>query len=251
MSNSRIVWLGADDPPDAFPSTDQALTEPDGLLAAGGDLSTDRLLAAYGRGIFPWYDEGQPILWWSPDPRCVLRPADLHISKRLAQYARRSTLTLRFNHAFSDVIRACAGERRSEQGTWITADMIAAYARLHAAGWAHSIEVWDQERLVGGLYGLCIGRVFFGESMFSRVDNASKFAMFGLTQHMLASGLELVDCQVVSRHLMTLGATTIPRSEFKQMLRTLCQPATSFTDWPTESLAVAESLQELGAAALQ
>lgn len=251
MSTQRVAWLSPDDSPDLFPDVESALREPDGLLAAGGDLGTERLLNAYRRGIFPWYDEGQPILWWAPDPRCILRPRDLCVSKRLRQYARRSTCTLRFNRAFGDVIRACAGARESQQDTWITAEMITAYERLHTNGWAHSVEVWDHGQLVGGLYGLCIGRMFFGESMFSAVDNASKFAMLGLTSQMLSHNLELIDCQVVSQHLITMGAITIPRRDFTSLLGTLCNPARPFTDWPDAALSIAESLQGWRSAALQ
>ena len=246
----RIAWLSPDDPADRFPNVETALCEPDGLLAAGGDLAQERLLAAYTRGIFPWYDDGQPILWWSPDPRCVLRPERLRISRRLSQYARASNLVLHFNTAFGEVIRACAGERKSQQGTWITEQMIAAYEDLHAAGWAHSIEVSNGDDLVGGLYGLCIGRVFFGESMFSRIDNASKFAMIGLASHMLAHDIELIDCQVVSQHLMTIGAETIPRREFTSLLGDLCDPATRLTDWPTAAVAIADAFQDWRSAAL-
>ena len=250
MSAIRIAWLSAEDPPGNFPDVETALREPDGLLAAGGDLSMERILAAYRHGIFPWYDEGQPILWWSPDPRCVLRPQELRVSRRLAQYARRSNLTLHFNTAFGDVIRACAGERRSQQGTWITTEMISAYEDLHASGWAHSVEIRDEGQLVGGLYGLCIGRVFFGESMFSSTDNASKFAMLGLAAHMLDRGLELIDCQVVSQHLLSIGAMTIPRREFSAALRTLCEPATPVADWPAEPIAIPDALHNWCTAAL-
>lgn len=251
MSTQRVAWLSPDDSPELFPDVESALHEPEGLLAAGGDLGTERLLNAYRRGIFPWYDEGQPILWWAPDPRCILRPCDLRVSKRLARYARRSHLTLRFNTAFGDVIRTCAGARESQLGTWITAEMITAYEQLHANAWAHSVEVWDKEQLVGGLYGLCIGRVFFGESMFSAVDNASKFAMLGLASQMLSHDLELIDCQVVSQHLMTMGATTIPRHEFTALLSALCQPPRPFTDWPDHALSIADSLRVWCSAALQ
>ena len=251
MTAIRIAWLSAEDPPESFPDVETALREPDGLLAAGGDLSQDRILCAYRSGIFPWYDDGQPILWWSPDPRCVLRPDKLRVSRRLAQYARRSALTLHFNSRFGDVIRACAGERRSRQGTWITADMIAAYEDLHAAGWAHSVEVKEDDRLVGGLYGLGIGKVFFGESMFSEVANASKFAMLGLTSHMLQQGLELIDCQVVSQHLLSIGAETIPRREFSAALQALCEPATPARSWPAAPVAVAAALKNWQTAALQ
>lgn len=238
MSRGRIAWLSDADSPDAFPPVANALTEPEGLLAAGGDLSRDRLLAAYVRGIFPWYDEGQPVLWWSPDPRCILWPDQLHISRRLRQQLRNSKAEIRFNTAFASVVEQCAGKRRSQQGTWITQEMKAAYQDLHNEGWAHSIEVWANDELAGGLYGLCIGRVFFGESMFSAKANASKMAMIGLTRHMLANGLDLVDCQVVSPHLLTLGATTVSRQEFTSFLTEACQPPLAHDAWPDKPLPV-------------
>lgn len=251
MKPLRLAWLRPDDPADAFPDIETALDEPDGLLAAGGDLSPERLLAAYRRGIFPWYEDGQPILWWSPDPRCVLRPAELNLSRRLCRYARQSTLELTFNRAFGAVIRACAQRRHYAHGTWITADMVAAYERLHEAGWAHSVEVRDGGELVGGLYGIAIGRVFFGESMYSGVDNASKFALLGLAAVMLDNGLELLDCQVVSEHLLTLGAAPVDRRSFRSLLDTLCPGAERFTAWPPEPVPVALALQSWRAAALQ
>ena len=243
MSPNRIAWLSPADAADAFPDVENALTEPDGLLAAGGDLSLDRLLFAYRKGIFPWYDTGQPILWWSPDPRCVLRPRDLHISRRLQQQMRNSTAQLRFNFAFADVIRACAGRRKSQQGTWITDDMIDAFENLHAHGWAHSIEVWEANELIGGVYGLYIGKVFFGESMFSAKANASKMALLGLSKHMQDSEAELIDCQVVSQHLMTLGASVIPRPDFTQILDWACDPPTRHTSWPQGPLTMPEILR--------
>jgi len=243
MSPNRIVWLSPSDAPEAFPNVADALTDPDGLLAAGGDLDPERILFAYRKGIFPWYDDGQPILWWSPDPRCILRPADLHLSRRLRRQIRSSSAELRFNQAFSDVIRACAGERKSQQGTWITGDMMAAFEQLHGEGWAHSVEIWENAQLVGGIYGLCIGRVFFGESMYSAIPNASKMALLGLTWHMQAEGLELLDCQVVSQHLMTLGASTIPRAEFTKILDRACIRPSRHERWPCGSLPVADLLQ--------
>lgn len=243
MSPNRIVWLSPSDPPEAFPDVAEALTDPDGLLAAGGDLDPKRILVAYRKGIFPWYDDGQPILWWSPDPRCILRPADLHLSRRLRQQIRNSDAELRFNQAFADVIRACAGERKSQQGTWITDDIMAAFERLHADGWAHSVEIWEDGQLVGGVYGLCIGRVFFGESMFSARPNTSKMALFGLTRHMHAEGLELLDCQVVSQHLVTLGASTIDRAEFTEILDRACSPPSRHESWPRASMPIADLLR--------
>lgn len=244
MSPNRISWLSPTDPPGDFPNVAGALAEPDGLLAAGGDLSSARLLAAYRSGIFPWYDDGQPILWWSPDPRCVLRPEELHISRRLQQQIRNSPAELRVNHAFGAVIRACAGERKSQQGTWITAAMIAAYEKLHTEGWAHSIEVWQENELIGGLYGICIGHVFFGESMFSAMPNTSKIAMLGLAKHMRRCGIELIDCQVESQHLATLGARLIPRNEFTQILEKACDPPTQHQNWSQKPIPIVELLHD-------
>jgi leucyl/phenylalanyl-tRNA--protein transferase len=244
MTRGRITWLAPTDPPDAFPDVSLALREPDGLLAAGGDLSSRRLLAAYRLGIFPWYEDGQPILWWSPDPRCILWPADLHVSRRLAREIRTTSLTVGYNQAFAAVIRACAGPRRYQSGTWITADLMAAFESLHSQGWAHSIEIWDDERLVGGLYGIAIGQAFFGESMFSTVPNASKMALMALTRHMLASGIEILDCQVVSPHLATLGATTLPRNEFVTRLEQACAGRARQADWPSGRHAVSDLQQQ-------
>ncbi len=241
---SRITWLGPDDPADAFPPVDSALNEPDGLLAAGGDLNSERLLYAYRNGIFPWYDDGQPVLWWSPDPRCVMRPGDFRLSRRERRYIRQSADVLRCNTAFSDVIRACAGPRRSQQGTWITGDMVRAYERLHAEGWAHSVEVWRDDRLVGGLYGIAIGRVFFGESMWSAEPNTSKSALLYIARRMDAGDLGLLDCQVLSQHLVRMGATVIPRCEFLDILEPLCEPATRFENWPGDPIPVADLLAE-------
>lgn len=242
MSGGRVVWLTAADTPESFPPVEDALREPDGLLAAGGDLSTPRIIAAYRQGIFPWYDDGQPLLWWSPDPRCVFRPADLHISRRLRRDLRRSAWEIRVNTAFGDVIRACAGPRRHGQGTWITQDMQTAYERLHAEGWAHSIEVWQDNELVGGLYGLAVGRVLFGESMFSGQSNASKMALLFVDRLLSAGTLGILDCQVQSSHLLTMGAVTMPRAEFVGQLRNLCTPPNPFLDWPATPLRASDLL---------
>ena len=244
MSNNRVVWLTADDPPDAFPAVDTALCEPDGLLAAGGDLGVERLLAAYRQGIFPWYDEGQPLLWWSPDPRCVFFRGDLHFSRRLQRELRRSTAEVRFNTVFTDVIRACAGPRRYEQGTWITNDMINAYEHLHRDGWAHSIEVWQNDTLIGGLYGLVIGRALFGESMFSHRSNASKIALLMLDGLLADGRLGIIDCQVQSSHLLSMGASVIPRTRFVEMLDDLCEPPIPFEKWPNGPITPVELLPD-------
>ena len=243
MSQSRIAWLSPGDPVESFPPLETAMSEPDGLLAAGGDLTVERLLYAYRSGIFPWYDDGQPLLWWSPDPRCVLRPGDLHVSRRLRRTLRQSGAEVCFNHDFGQVIQACAAPRASQPGTWITVDMIAAFEQLHQEGWAHSIEVWENGELSGGLYGLAIGRVFFGESMFSREPNASKMALLALARYLQDGQFELLDCQVISSHLLSLGATLIPRTEFASALARLCNPPDRFENWPSDPITALELLQ--------
>ena len=242
MSRNRVLWLSPDDPPDAFPDIDGALAEPDGLLAAGGDLSVERLLYAYRSGIFPWFDDGQPILWWSPNPRCVLYPSNFNTSSRFRRSIGKSRATITVNQSFDEVIRACAGPRRSEQGTWITADMIRAYEALHTEGWAHSIEVRENGRLSGGLYGIAIGKMFFGESMFSQQSNASKLAMLYLCENLHANGFDMIDCQVVSRHLTTLGATAVPRSKFAVHLQSACSTPARYDDWPDDPIQVCNLL---------
>lgn len=232
MAAAHLHWINATDRPDAFPDICAAMSEPNGLLAAGGDLSEPRLLAAYSQGIFPWFDDGQPVLWWSPDPRCVIVPGDFHASRRLRRSLRRRDFTISFNTSFDEVIAACALPREGQDGTWITSDMSAAYRHLHRRGWAHSVEVWRNDLLVGGLYGLAIGKVFFGESMFSTSNDASKAAMLELCRVLEAAGFVLLDGQVASPHLLSLGATLMPRSEFKAVLRTECKEAIRFTDWP-------------------
>lgn len=195
------------------------MDEPNGLLAAGGDLSPPRLLAAYRLGIFPWYEEGQPILWWSPHPRTVLFPADIHVSRSLHKTLRRQELRVTLDQCFEKVIRACAGPRRDAHGTWITEEMIEAYCQLHRLGYAHSVEVWQQGRLSGGLYGVALGRAFFGESMFSLVSNASKVALVHLAGQLREWDFGFIDCQVESPHLLSMGATSITRHEFQNLLR--------------------------------
>ena len=218
----RLAWIAADDPPEAFPPVAQAFTEPDGLLAAGGDLSPSRLLYAYAHGIFPWYDEGQPVLWWSPDPRCVIDPNELQISRRLRRSLRNSGFRVTFNRDFSRIVRTCAEPRSGQRGTWITDDMLSAYTHLHKLGWAHSVEVWQDETLAGGLYGLAIGKAFFGESMFTRVNDGSKAALTALSAAMQARDMRLLDGQVESPHLLSLGAALVPRARFCAQLADLC-----------------------------
>lgn len=205
--------------PDAgFPPTRLAETEPNGLLAVGGDLSATRLLQAYRRGIFPWYSAGQPILWWSPAPRMVLCPAEFRVSRSLRRSIRRRGYRVSIDQAFASVIRACAEDRPGSPGTWLVPDMLAAYCALHAEGHAHSIEVWLDGALVGGLYGVAIGQMFFGESMFSRMNDASKVALALLSELALAHPFRLIDCQVYTPHLASLGAREIPRDEFERIL---------------------------------
>ena len=226
-----IYWLPTAGHPEAFPPAEHALQEPDGLLAAGGDLQPQRILAAYVRGIFPWYDEDQPILWWSPDPRAVLWPNDLHVSRRLARALRKMNLRFSADCSFEAVIEGCAAPRAKSSGTWITRDMTIAYRRLHGMGWAHSFEGWLGDDLVAGLYGVAIGRVFFAESMFTRVDNASKAVLFDAVRYLRARSFELIDCQVWSEHLRSLGATMLPRQEFLGHLQRLCVPEGESGDW--------------------
>lgn len=210
-----IPWLRAADP---FPPVDAALIEPNGLLAAGADLSPQRLLDAYARGIFPWFNPGEPILWWSPNPRMVLFPHEFKLRRSLRKRLRHTDYEVRFDTAFREVMLACAMPRPGQQGSWITPQMIDAYTRLHALGHAHSVETWINGELVGGLYGVSIGRVFFGESMFTRVTDASKIAFAHLVAQLAHWGYGLIDCQMSTRHLTSLGAREIPRSEFISLL---------------------------------
>ena len=213
-----IPWLRAGDPPDAFPPVDTALTDPDGLLCAGGDLSPARLLEAYRRGIFPWFSEGQPILWWSPDPRAVLYPAEFKVSRSLAKTIRNRGFTVTVDRAFGRVMELCADARLRPEGTWISPQMLAAYRRLHELGHAHSYETWENDRLIGGLYGIALGQAFFGESMFSLERDASKVALATLVRDMIARGGRVIDCQVASAHLERLGARSVPRRRFVREL---------------------------------
>lgn len=216
----RLPLLGADSI--AFPDIEAALDEPAGLLAFGGDLSSERLLAAYSHGIFPWYSEGQPILWWSPDPRMVIATAAPHVSRRLRRWLKSCRWKIRTDHAFGEVMRACAEPRHDGDGTWITDAMLEAYGHLHAEGHAHSLEVYDGAALVGGIYGIAIGRMFFGESMFSRRGHASKVALLSLCHGLAEHGFPLLDAQVCSAHLESLGAQIMPRADFRREITKLC-----------------------------
>jgi len=201
-----------------FPPPD--LADPNGILAVGGDLSVDRLLEAYRQGIFPWFNPDDPIIWWSPDPRFVLFPDELKIHKSMRPYFNQQKFKVTFDQDFETVMRACQVQRRNHQqgGTWITEDMIEGYCNLHQQGYAHSVEVWDKDELVGGLYGIALGKIFFGESMFAKVSNASKFGFITLVQELKKKGFRLIDCQQETGHLGSLGARAIPRLEFIEML---------------------------------
>lgn len=216
----ELRWLRPEDPPDSFPDVRDALADPDGLLAVGGDLSVERLLAAYRRGIFPWYQHGQPILWWYPDPRAVLFPAEFHVSRSLRRTLRSGAFVYSIDQAFEQVIAGCASDR-DRAGTWITEDMRAAYVEMHRCGHAHSVESWHDGTLSGGLYGISIGGIFFGESMFTRRADASKVALTALARRCRHLGVQLIDCQLPSAHLTSLGAQQIPGADFQQLLRRL------------------------------
>lgn len=215
---TQIPWLEVDS---AFPPAEHALESPNGLLAAGGDLSPERLLTAYSSGIFPWYEAGQPLLWWSPNPRAVLKPAGLNISRSLLKRLRRQEFSVHLNRDFESVITACAGPRAYADATWITDEMNVAYCELHRRGYAHSIECYQGETLVGGLYGVGIGRWFFGESMFHQVSDASKVAFAHLARFMFDHGCPMIDCQIENEHLMSLGCELIPRETFLEELKAI------------------------------
>nr|WP_243749522.1 leucyl/phenylalanyl-tRNA--protein transferase [Pseudoteredinibacter isoporae] len=217
-----------------FPPTSNALEDPNGLLAAGGDLDPATLLSAYRQGIFPWFDESQPILWWSPSPRAVIIPGEEHISRSLKKHIRRSDQKIRCNTAFEEVMLGCAEPRAEDEGSWITEEMLEAYIELHELGHAHSVETWQGGNLVGGLYGIQIGSVFFGESMFSRQSNASKYAFATLCRIARDIGIELIDCQVHNNHLESLGSKDLQRSDFEALLSRLTEKA-SCREFPSGS----------------
>jgi leucyl/phenylalanyl-tRNA--protein transferase len=226
-----IPWL---EPGDPFPSVDEALRSPNGLLAAGADLSPQTLLRAYRKGVFPWYSVGEPILWWSPDPRMVLLPGGVKISRSLRKTLARKDYEVRLDSAFESVVSECAAPRFDQDGTWITPEMSRAYLRLHELGYAHSVETWIDGRLAGGLYGVAIGRAFYGESMFTRVTDASKIALVHLCRYLERRAFAMIDCQMVTRHLATLGASAIPRGEFMARLRTATREGAAPGRWPME-----------------
>lgn len=223
-----IPWLKADDP---FPPVSRALIEPNGLLAAGADLSRERLITAYRSGIFPWYSEGEPLLWWSPDPRMVLYPPELKVSRSLGKRLRRRDYEVRVDSAFEAVMHACATPRAGQAGTWITPEMVAAYVALNRHGLAHSVETWIEGRLAGGLYGVALGRVFYGESMFTRATDSSKIALAHLTRQLERWGYGMIDCQMTTAHLESFGAREIRRSEFMRKLAELVNYPSRTEGW--------------------
>ncbi|MDD3762845.1 MAG: leucyl/phenylalanyl-tRNA--protein transferase [Nevskiales bacterium] len=214
----RLHWLDPRDPHQPFPPAHLAMREPNGLLAIGGDLSLTRLLRAYAQGIFPWYNPDEPILWWCPDPRTVLEPDAIRVSRSLRRALRRDDYAVTLDHAFATVLEGCAAPRGNSAGTWLGGDMQRAYRQLHTSGYAHSVEVWRDGALIGGLYGVAIGRVFFGESMFSNATDASKIALYWLCRQLQQWGFEMIDCQVASAHLMSLGAVEMRRDHFLHRL---------------------------------
>lgn len=217
-----------------FPCVNSALKEPDGLLAVGGNLGVDTLLLAYRGGIFPWFNEGDPLLWWSPSQRMVFIPGKLHLSRSLLKLLRKNRYQVTFDHDFSALIKTCASCYQSNQGTWITADMITAYTALHLAGHAHCVEVWRDGELVGGLYGVALGQVFFAESMFSKESNTSKIALAALSEQLANWGFQLVDCQNYSTHLQSLGAGLISRECYINYLNTYCSSDSACANWRLE-----------------
>jgi leucyl/phenylalanyl-tRNA--protein transferase len=235
LNDTGPYWIDPEDAEIRFPAVEHALREPDGLLALGGDLCSERLLLAYRSGIFPWFGPRQPILWWSPDPRLVLFPEQLNISRSLARVLRRDRFTVTMDRDFPAVIAQCAAPRRGQAGTWITDEMRAAYLRLHDEGHAHSVECWLDDELVGGLYGVAIGHIFFGESMFTTVPDASKVAFVRLVEQLRNWGYPLVDCQVHTDHLASLGASAIARDEFIGILNRHCDSPPGHARWAFES----------------
>jgi len=231
--NSAPYWLDPNNPDEAFPNPELATIEPYGLLALGGDLSPQRLLNAYRCGIFPWFDTEQAILWWSPNPRAVLYPAELKISRSLSKTVRNKGFEVRFDTAFAEVVNACSQARQSSEGTWIDSRIKSAYLELHKLKHAHSAEAWLNGELVGGLYGVAIGQVFYGESMFYHQRDASKVAFVSLVRTLQHWGFQMIDCQMTTEHLLSLGAKEIPRREFNKKLDQWCTQAASEYAWKT------------------
>lgn len=226
-----MIFLLNNDPSGLFPNVELSEKEPNGLLAVGGDMSSQRLLTAYRQGIFPWYSKGEPILWWSPNPRLILSPNKIKVSRSLRKTLRKGLFEVTYDRAFEGVIHACAAPRRDSSETWLIPDMIRAYTQLHDQGYAHSVEVWLAGRLVGGLYGVALGQVFFGESMFSLVSDSSKVALVKLGENLVSWGYQLIDCQVYTPHLISMGAEEISRKQFCLELDTLCHLQVAPSSW--------------------
>nr|WP_306673557.1 leucyl/phenylalanyl-tRNA--protein transferase [Tahibacter caeni] len=231
---------------EAFPAVEAALREPNGLLAAGGDLSPARLLQAYAHGIFPWFSPGEPILWWSPDPRMVFATDAMHVPRRLARWLRGCDWRIEADRDFAGIMRACAAPRAGHDGTWITRSMLAAYVRLHELGHAHSVEVYAGDTLVGGIYGVAVGRMFYGESMFSRESDGSKVALLALARRLRDWGWPLLDAQVSSAHLQTLGARELPRATFCARVAELARQPGRIGSWRSEFATITPALLSTG-----
>lgn len=227
----HLTLLDPDNPDQPFPPLENALHEPNGLLAVGGCLSTTRLINAYRRGIFPWYNPGEPILWWSPDPRLVLFPEKLVVTRSLRKTIRKNRFSITFDKVFNDVVDGCAGVRKEGTGTWITSDIYRAYQHLHQLGIAHSVEAWLNGELVGGLYGLALGRVFFGESMFHNRTDASKVAFVALVEGLKCWDFQLIDCQVRTSYLESFGAQLLDRNKFISLLDRYCETPATLPAW--------------------
>ncbi|HVT35510.1 MAG TPA: leucyl/phenylalanyl-tRNA--protein transferase [Nevskiaceae bacterium] len=227
----RLHWLDPRNPQQPFPPVHLAMRDPNGLLAIGGDLSLPRLLRAYSQGIFPWFNPDEPILWWCPNPRAVLAPGEVHASHSLRKRVRKGGYAITFDRAFAEVLDACSAARAKSRGTWLGVDMKCAYYDLHRSGHCHSVEVWREGQLIGGLYGVSLGKAFFGESMFSRATDGSKLAFYHLCRQLDAWKFELVDCQISSAHLATLGARDIPREDFLKRLRHAVNHASRAGPW--------------------
>jgi leucyl/phenylalanyl-tRNA--protein transferase len=227
----KLTILDSLQPEQAFPPSHKALREPDGLLAIGGCLSEERLLNAYRNGIFPWYNQGEPILWWSPNPRLALAPDNLIISRSLQKTLRKNIFSVTFDQAFDEVICACAKPRKDMTGTWITKDIAEAYNALHKSGYAHSVEAWLNGALVGGLYGIALGRVFFGESMFHVKTDASKVVFANLVKQLKTWDYKLIDCQVHTQHLASFGAINYERTKFIELLNQYCDVPPNSSAW--------------------
>lgn len=239
----RLHWLDPRNPRQPFPPARQAMRDPNGLLAIGGDLSVTRLLNAYAHGVFPWYNPDEPILWWCPDPRAILVPSAFHASRSLQRHLRRADYAVTLDRAFARVLEACGAPRARGRGTWLGPEMKQAYLALHERGHAHSVEVWRDGALIGGLYGVALGRAFFGESMFSHAENGSKIAMYWLCRQLAAWSFALLDCQIASAHLATLGAAELPREQFLALLReAVAQPGPERWEFTADAPAAAGHL---------